>query len=78
MIALLHAADWQIGQVFSQLASGDAAAILEARFKVVEPLRQVSGGLCKTRNFGLLVRNWFVPPSHPRSLGPDGRVTKNV
>ena len=49
MIALLHTADWQIGQVFSQFASGDAAALLEARFKVVEPLRQVSGGPCKTR-----------------------------
>ena len=49
MIALLHTADWLIGQVFSQFASGDAAALLEARFKVVEPLRQVSGGPCKTR-----------------------------
>ena len=49
MKSLLNPADWQIGQVFSQFASGDAAALLEARFKVVEPLRQVSEGPCKTR-----------------------------
>ena len=69
MKSLLHTADWQIGQVFSQFASGDAAALLEARFKVVEPLRQVSGGPYVTRNSEPLVCNWLVPSSHPRSLG---------
>ena len=76
--SFLHTADWQIGQVVSQFASGNAAAILETRFKVAEPLRQVSGGPCKTPNFKRFVRNWFVPLSHTRSLGPDGRVTRNV
>ena len=49
MIALLHTTDWQIGQVLSQFATDDAAALLKAQAKVVDPLRQVSGGPCKTR-----------------------------
>ena len=38
MISLLHTADWQIGRVFSQFDEDDAAALFEARFKVVERL----------------------------------------
>lgn len=38
MISILHTADWQIGRVFSQFESDDAAALFEARFAVVERL----------------------------------------
>ena len=61
MIALLHTTDWQIGQVLSQFASGDAAALLKAQAKVVDPLRLVSRGPCQTRNSGCMVCNWSVP-----------------
>ena len=60
MIALLHTTDWQIGQMLSQFASGDAAAILKAQAKVVDSLRLVSSGPCQTRNLGRMVCNWFV------------------
>ena len=69
MIALLHTTDWQIGQVLSQFATDDAAALLKARFKVVEPLRLVSGGPYQTRNSGRLVCNWFVPTPIRAHLG---------
>jgi DNA repair exonuclease SbcCD nuclease subunit len=46
MISLLHTADWQIGRVFSQFEPDDAAALFEARFKVVERL----AGIASERN----------------------------
>jgi len=42
MISLLHTADWQIGRVFSQFEPDDAAALFEARFKVVERLAAIA------------------------------------
>ena len=42
MISLLHTADWQIGRVFSQFEPDDAAALFEARFKVVERLAGIA------------------------------------
>lgn len=42
MISLLHTADWQIGRVFSQFEPDDAAALFEARFKVVELLAGIA------------------------------------
>lgn len=42
MISLLHTADWQIGRVFSQFEPDDAAALFEARFKVVERLATIA------------------------------------
>jgi len=42
LISLLHTADWQIGRVFSQFEPDDAAALFEARFKVVESLAVVA------------------------------------
>lgn len=42
MISLLHTADWQTGRVFSQFEPDDAAALFEARFKVVERLAGIA------------------------------------
>jgi DNA repair exonuclease SbcCD nuclease subunit len=42
MISLLHTADWQTGRVFSQFEPDDAAALFEARFKVVERLAAIA------------------------------------
>lgn len=42
MFSLLHTADWQIGRMFSQFEPDDAAALFEARFKVVERLAAVA------------------------------------
>ncbi len=42
MISLLHTADWQMGRVFSQFEPDDAAALFEARFKVVERLAAIA------------------------------------
>lgn len=42
MISILHTADWQIGRVFSQFESDDAAALSEARFTVVERLANIA------------------------------------
>lgn len=42
MISFLHTADWQVGRVFSQFESDDAAALFEARFAVVERLAAVA------------------------------------
>lgn len=42
MISLHHTADWQIGRTFSQFEPDDAAALFEARFKVVERLAAVA------------------------------------
>ena len=42
LISLLHTADWQIGRVFSQFEPDDAAALFEARFKVVERLAAIA------------------------------------
>lgn len=42
MISILHTADWQIGRVFSQFESDDAAALFDARFAVVERLAAVA------------------------------------
>lgn len=42
MISLLHTADWQIGRVFSQFEPDDAAALFEARFKVIERLASIA------------------------------------
>ncbi len=69
MIALLHTTDWQIGQALSQFATGDAAALLEAQAKVVDPLRLVSRGPCQPRNSGRMVCNWFVPTPIRAHLG---------
>ena len=69
MIALLHTTDWQIGQVLSQFATDDAAALLKAQAKVVDPLRLVSRGPCQTRNSGRMVCNWFVPTPIRAHLG---------
>jgi DNA repair exonuclease SbcCD nuclease subunit len=38
MVRLLHSADWQIGRVYAQFEPDDAAALFEARFRVVERL----------------------------------------
>ncbi|MBL8327603.1 MAG: DNA repair exonuclease [Rubrivivax sp.] len=38
MIRLLHTADWQIGRIFQAFEPDDAAALFEARFRVVERL----------------------------------------
>ena len=69
MIALLYTTDWQIGQVLSQLAAGDAAALLKAQAKVVDPLRLVSRGPCQTRNSGRMACNWSVPTPIRAYLG---------
>ncbi|MBW8830754.1 MAG: DNA repair exonuclease [Burkholderiales bacterium] len=42
MISLLHTADWQIGRMFSQFESDDAAALFEARFGTVERLASIA------------------------------------
>lgn len=42
MISLLHTADWQIGRIFSQFDEDDAAALFEARFKVIERLASIA------------------------------------
>ena len=36
MLKFLHTADWQIGRVFARFDEDDAAALFEARFKVIE------------------------------------------
>ena len=69
LIALLYTADWQIGQALSQFTTDDAAAILKAQAKVVDPLRLVSRGPCQTRNSGRMVCNWFVPTPIRAHLG---------
>lgn len=43
MLKLLHTADWQIGRVFAQFDEDDAAALFEARFRVVERLAALAG-----------------------------------
>lgn len=43
MLKLLHTADWQIGRVFAQFDEDDAAALFEARFRVVERLAAIAG-----------------------------------
>jgi len=42
LISLLHTADWQIGRIFSQFDEDDAAALFEARFKVIERLAAIA------------------------------------
>lgn len=42
LISILHTADWQIGRVFSQFESDDAAALFEARFVAVERLAAIA------------------------------------
>lgn len=42
LISILHTADWQIGRVFSQFESDDAAALFEARFDVIERLAAIA------------------------------------
>lgn len=37
-LRLLHSADWQVGRIYSQFEPDDAAALFEARFRVVERL----------------------------------------
>lgn len=69
MKSLLNTTDWQIGQVLSQFASGDAAVILKAQAKVVDTLRLVSRGPCQTRNSRRMVCNWFVPTPIRAHLG---------
>ncbi len=41
-LRLLHSADWQIGRIYSQFESDDAAALFEARFLVVERLARLA------------------------------------
>ena len=69
LIALLQTTGWQIGQVFSQFAPDDAAALLKAQAKVVDTLRLVSRGPCQPRNSGRMVCNWFVPTPIRAYLG---------
>ena len=42
MLKILHTADWQVGRVFSQFEPDDAAALFEARFRVVEHLAAIA------------------------------------
>ena len=42
MISFLHTADWQIGRVFAQFETDDAAALFEARFAAVERLASIA------------------------------------
>ena len=42
MISFLHTADWQIGRVFAQFETDDAAALFEARFAAVERVASIA------------------------------------
>ncbi|MCZ2497215.1 DNA repair exonuclease [Xylophilus sp. Kf1] len=42
MLKFLHTADWQIGRVFAQFEEDDAAALFEARFRVIERIAAIA------------------------------------